>query len=178
MDAGLFCEAHRASDKLKSNEEDALDRLLEVIELSSALLATSEIARESTSQGAAFIDIARSVWPGEHLQSISDLTKRNDVRPSHAVAVGIVSALNGLPLEASLTAYLHGFAANLVSAGVRLIPLGQTDGQRAIAALEPTVLRAAGEATTRKFDDIGSATPTVDWTSAKHETQYTRLFRS
>lgn len=174
VDASLFCEAYRAA----ISTDDAFDRLIEITELSSALQATSELARESVSQGAAFLSTATSVWPSERLQAIDDLMKHNDLKLSHAVAVGIVSALNDLPLEASLTAYLHSFVANLVSAGVRLLPLGQTDGQRAIAALEPTIIAATREAMTRDFEDIGSATPIVDWTSTKHETQYTRLFRS
>ena len=174
----MFCEAYRATGSWMLNGDEVLDRLLKVVELSSALQATSEIGRESLSQGAEFMDIALAVWSSERMQAVADFTKRNDVRPSHAVAVAIVSALHDLSLEASLTAHLHAFAANLVSAGIRLIPLGQTDGQRAIAALEPIILKEAGDAMTRDFADIGSATPMVDWTSMKHQTQYTRLFRS
>jgi urease accessory protein len=65
-----------------------------------------------------------------------------------------------------------------VTAGVRLIPLGQTDGQRAIAALEQAVLAATEEAMGATIDDLGSAAFTVDLASMAHETQYTRLFRS
>jgi urease accessory protein len=78
----------------------------------------------------------------------------------------------------ALVAYLQSFAANLVSAGVRLVPLGQSDGQRTIAALEPVIARAARAAATAALDDIGSAAPMIDWCSMRHELQYTRLFRS
>ena len=83
-----------------------------------------------------------------------------------------------MPAATALPAYLHALAANLISAGVRLIPLGQTDGQRAIAALESVVLAAASAALVRPRDDLGSAAPVIDWASMQHETQYTRLFRS
>jgi urease accessory protein len=69
-------------------------------------------------------------------------------------------------------------AANLVSSAVRLVPLGQTDGIRAIAALERAVELAVKQAMATDPDDIGACAPLIDWTSMKHETQYTRLFRS
>ena len=83
-----------------------------------------------------------------------------------------------MPLPLLLPAYLQAFSANLVSAAVRLVPLGQTDGQRATAALEPTVRAVAALAPTCPLDELGTATLTVDLCSIRHETQYTRLFRS
>jgi urease accessory protein len=83
-----------------------------------------------------------------------------------------------VPLGLGLVAYLHALAANLISAGVRLVPLGQTDGQLSQAALESPIRTAADQAIHRPLDDFGSAAPMVDWTSMQHETQYTRLFRS
>ena len=81
--------------------------------------------------------------------------------------------------NAPLTAFLHAVAANLVSAGVRLVPLGQTDGQRVLAALEPVIARPPrARALDTALDDIGSAAFRADIASMRHETQYTRLFRS
>ena len=95
------------------------------------------------------------------------------------VAVALASAAHGIALEAALAGFLHAFVANLISAAVRTVPLGQTDGQRALAALEPAVRRTAQAALAAdSLDDIGSATPLLDWCSLRHETQYTRLFRS
>ncbi len=65
-----------------------------------------------------------------------------------------------------------------MTAGVRLVPLGQTDGQIAVAALEDAVLATAAEAADATLDDLGSAALMLDIASARHETQYTRLFRS
>jgi urease accessory protein len=61
---------------------------------------------------------------------------------------------------------------------VRLIPLGQTDGQRLLAALEPVVSATAARALTTSLDQVGSAAFRADLSSMLHETQYTRLFRS
>jgi urease accessory protein len=86
--------------------------------------------------------------------------------------------VHDVPLRDALIAFLHAVAANLVSAGLRLVPLGQTDGQRVTARLEPVAVAAADAALARSHEDIGAATPMVDWTSMQHEIQYTRLFRS
>ena len=68
--------------------------------------------------------------------------------------------------------------ANLISAGVRLIPLGQTDGQRLLAAFEPVVAATAARALATPLDQVGGAAFRADLASMQHETQYTRLFRS
>ena len=94
------------------------------------------------------------------------------------VAVAVACAGHRVPIAAALHAYLHAFAANLISAGVRLIPLGQTDGQRVLAALEPTIGKTLEVALFCSLDDIGSAAFRADLASMRHETQYTRLFRS
>ena len=83
-----------------------------------------------------------------------------------------------MPLEATLTAYLHGVAANLVSAGLRLIPLGQTDGQRALQALAPVVAECVAASLARPEADFGGCAFAAELASIDHETQYTRLFRS
>jgi urease accessory protein len=102
------------------------------------------------------------------------------IRVPHAIAVvlGARSASQGIPLALALPAFLQSYTANLVSAAVRLIPLGQTGGQLAIAALEDAVLAACADATNSTTDDLGSAAFMVDLASMAHETQYTRLFRS
>jgi len=97
---------------------------------------------------------------------------------AYPVAVGVTAAAHGVPLRSALHAYLHAFAANLVSAGVRLIPLGQNAGQRALAALEPPVHALAEEAETATLDDLGGCAWVAEICSMRHETQYTRLFRS
>ena len=64
-------------------------------------------------------------------------------------------------------------------AAVRSVPLGQSDGQIALAALEPAVRQATEAAlAVTSLDEVGTATPLLDWCSLRHETQYTRLFRS
>ena len=101
-----------------------------------------------------------------------------EVGPPYAVVARRRHRRAAPAAAAALTAFLHAFAANLVSAGIRLIPLGQTAGQQLTAALEPTVAAAAATALTDTLADAGTATPAIDLLSIAHETQYTRLFRS
>ncbi len=138
---------------------------------------TREFALESLAQGKAFIATLVAVSPpSPALAWAAPLLAGETI--AYPSAVGIAAALHGLGLRETLVAYFQAFAGNLVSAGIRLIPLGQTAGQRILAGLESPILAAALSATTRDPADIGSAAPMAEIASMKHETQYTRLFRS
>ena len=168
-DAILFAAAHRAA------APGAASDLGEVAEIAGVFQPTSEIALESTAQGDAFLRVTRAVWPCAALDRLAGAW---DGPVAYPVAVAVTCAGHGVALGPGLAAYLHAFAANLVSAGVRLVPLGQTDGQHAIAKLEPAVREVAATAPALSLDDLGSATLVVDWCAMRHETQRTRLFRS
>lgn len=172
MDATLLCEAHRAA-----SAGDWTQAML-VTERGDVLRGGTELALESGAQGAAFLSAVRRAWPEPAIDRWAEMLDQAERRPPYAVAVGVVAAVARLPLGSVVMAYLHAFAANLVSAAVRLVPLGQSDGQRAIAAVEPTVVAAAEQARARRLDTMGSASLMVDWTSMRHETQEVRLFRS
>jgi urease accessory protein len=168
-DAVFLAHAHRAAGAADDSP------LAAVTELAAAFVPTRERHLETTSQGRAFIEIARETWPCDALQRLLAL------RPgaiAYPVAVGVVSAGHRVPLEAALPAFLHAQTANWISAGVRLIPLGQTDGQRVLAALEPIVHTTADRALHASLGDLGSTTFRADIASMRHEAQYTRLFRS
>jgi urease accessory protein len=148
-------------------------RLEAVRQEAAACHATAELKLESLQQGAAFCDAIRRSWPAAGVERLADAGPL-----AYPVAVGVTAAAHGVPLRAALHAYLHAFAANLVSAGVRLVPLGQNDGQRVLAALEPVVAEVAGAAEVGTLDDLGGCAFVADLCSMRHETQYTRLFRS
>lgn len=155
-------------------ERDDRTELFRVASVGAVLVPTAEIAHQTAAQGAAFMAAAGDAWPAPLLEQLVD----DCSRVVFPVAVGVASAAHGVPVDLTTTAYLTEFAANLVSAGMRLIPLGQRDGQRAIAALEPVVELTRLSSANLTVDTVGGATPTADLTSMRHETQYTRLFRS
>jgi urease accessory protein len=174
LDASLLCAAYRAS------RDGACEgrSLADIAMLAAAFRSTSELALESAAQGRALLTVLRQAWPAPPLCALAALCRQHEVEPAHAVTAGVACAAHGLPLQPSVVAFLHGFAANLVSAGVRLIPLGQTDGQRLTAALEDTVRAVAAGALAASLEDLGTASPMIDLCAIAHETQYTRLFRS
>ncbi len=151
-----------------------------MIELADAWRGTAELAHESAAQGDAFLVAAYAAWPLPVISQCRHIATAIGRPVAYAVAVG--AAARGLPLEIALGAYLHAMIANLVSAGVRLIPLGQTQGQIAIATLSKSVARATEAACAAPLDDLprrlGGAAALVDISSMQHETQYTRLFRT
>lgn len=149
--------------------------LAEVAALAVAFSASSERHLETTAQGRAFVEATGDAWPCDALTCLEDCW---DGPLAYPVVVAVAAAGHGLDLSLSLQAYLHGFAENLVSAGVRLIPLGQRAGQRVLAALEVPVSRALEAALETSLEDLGGAALLADLASMKHETQYTRLFRS
>lgn len=170
-DALLFRAAHAAM-----GDRD----LAGVIELGHVWRSTAELAHESTAQGDAFLAAAHAAWPLPAIRQCRHIADAIGRPVAYAVAVG--AATRGLPLDVALGAFLQATVANLVSAGVRLIPLGQTDGQITIAKLAGAVARAVATALEGSLDDLprrlGGAAALVDLTSMLHETQYTRLFRT
>jgi len=147
-----------------------------IAQRATAWRGTSEMALESRQQGGSFLSITRTAWPHPALDEVH---RRLGGELALPIAVALAASAHGIGLEAALSGYLHAFTANLISAALRTVPLGQTDGQLALAALEASVsdtVRAA--VAVDSLDDVGTATPLLDWCSLRHETQYTRLFRS
>ncbi len=171
-EGGFFALAHRSAST------SGIETLREILAWSDAMRPTFELALESESQGDAFLKTVRSAWPHEGLDHLHALSLEADRKPGYAVAVGATCGFHGVPLVAGLAAFLHALATNLISAAVRAIPLGQTDGQRAMSSLEGIIEEQAPTLVDVEIDDLGAATPMVDWTSMQHETQYTRLFRT
>lgn len=149
--------------------------LAEIAELASAFVTSRERQLETTAQGRAFIEIARTAWNSPSLDRLVAACGAVIVYP---VAVGVVSAAHAVPLAPTIHAFLHAVVSNWISAGARLVPLGQTDSQRVLADLEPSVMATARRAHRASLEDLGSASFRVDIASMRHETQYTRLFRS
>jgi len=142
-----------------------------VNDLALALASSKERYLETAQQGTAFVSAARKSWPCAELDGLN-----GDI--AYPVAVGCAAKGHGLPLEATLAAFALGFVANLVSAAVRLGPIGQTDGQKIIAALLPKISALAALAQGSTLADLGACVLRSDLAALAHETQYSRLFRS
>ena len=165
-DAILAAHAWRVADA------QALQPLLE---LASALAPSRERRLETSAQGRAFLDAVRGAWPTSRLGWFDGVPP---ARLAYPAVVGVAAAGHGIPLAPLLHGYLHAFVANLVSAAVRLVPLGQTDGQRLVAGFEADIDAVAESAQQASLEELGGCSLLADIASMRHETQYSRLFRS
>ena len=156
-DAILLVHAYRA--------ETAVE-LADIAELATAFNPSAERLLETHSQGTAFAKTTRTVWPAE----LPDMP--------YPVAVGAAARQHDLLLSDAVALYLHSFTANLVSAAVRFVPLGQTEGQAVLSELFDTIDKIADDAEISTLDDLGGCAFRADLASMKHETQPTRIFRS
>lgn len=140
-----------------------------------ALQPSSERRLEAGMQGQAFMVAIASAWSTPSFEALKPCVENHVTYP---VSVGIAAASHKIPLFQTLNAFGLAFVSNLVSALVRLGPLGQTDGQRVIAGLLPQIENLSKEALEAEIDDLGGSAFRSDIASMRHETQYTRLFRS
>ena len=152
-----------------------IERVREFNEQALALAPSRERLLETRSQGTAFLKTTLKAWPWSNSQEITSHLGSDVAYP---VAVAIAAHGHGIPLAMAMPAYLHGITANLVSAGVRLVPLGQTAGQRTIARFEPIIEKVSECAITSELRHLGGIAIQSDIAAMNHETQYTRLFRS
>jgi urease accessory protein len=174
-EGSMFCDAVFFVHAFRAAAEGNAAALREVGELAVAFASSKERHLETTAQGRAFLEVTRAAWPSAALDRLQALADSAIALP---IAVATACAGHGIALAPALQCYVQAAAANLVSAGVRLIPLGQSDGQRVLAALEPVVAATVERALNTGLDDVGSAAVRADLASMRHETQYTRLFRS
>ena len=161
VDAILLRHAHRVTDA---------EALAEVAALAAAVQPGAERRLETLAQGTAFA-LAGAVWG-------APLLAAQPGQVAYPVAVGALAAAHGVPEDDAALGLLHAYAANLVSAAVRLVPLGQTAGLRILAELAPLLTSIAADTADAALDDIGGACFRSDIAAMRHETQYTRLFRT
>ncbi len=140
-------------------------------ELGMSLCPSAERRLETSAQGSAFA-LAAAPWPAAALQNWGESPL------PYPIAIGILAAAQDVPEDDAALAFLHAATANLISAAIRLIPLGQAAGLRAQAALEPAILATASASKSATLDDLATSSWASDIASMRHETQYTRLFRT
>jgi urease accessory protein len=124
------------------------------------------------------LSMQRQAWPDRVLDRLAEMLREHSVQPALSVILGARLARQGIPATLALPTFVQSYLANLVTAAVRLIPLGQTDGRLAVAELEDSVLAASAQAKNTTIDDLDSAAFMVGLASIVLKTQYTRLFGS
>lgn len=161
-DAVLAAESHRRA----AVDED----IVEIAELAEALAGSKQRHMETMLQGAAFLQATRQ-WPGSAKIDLPE-------HCAYGVAFGAVAGAHGIEAEDALSAFLQAYVSNQLQAAIRLSVIGQTDGVAILAQLEPRISETAARAARSTLDDLGSATFMAEIAAMRHETQYSRLFRS
>ena len=149
-----------------SFQAESAEEIAKLDQLALALAASEERRHESLLQGHAFSRTIRTVWGHD----IDDLC--------YPIALGRASKQHDLDQGQVIAAYLHAFSANLISAAIRLVPLGQTQGQQVLLDLTPEIVKMATEALNAKEEQLGSITFLSDVSSMQHETLHKRIFKT
>ncbi len=144
-------------------------------ELALALAPSAERKLETSQQGRSFLSAIEAAWNAPAIEAASAYLADEIAYP---VAIAIACAAHDVPLAHACRSFALAFVANLVSAGVRLSVIGQTQGQLALARLAPSLAELGAFAAQSTIDDLGSASFRSDIASMRHETQYSRIFRS
>jgi urease accessory protein len=156
-DAVLFTTAYDASDEVRE----------EIDELALALAASRERALETSDLGQSFAKAVATMSVSEAMNF-----------QTYPVTVAAACQKACIDKRSGLLAYLQAFSNNLIAVAVRLVPLGQTKGLEVMRDLMPVVSTTAERALTASLDSLGSSTLLSDIAAMKHETQYSRVFRS
>lgn len=168
-DAVIFA---RAYDAARGSNGPALT---EINAFALAFQPALELRQETLALGNAFLRTTREAWPCATLDLLTDTVSEN---PAYPLAVASAAAGHGIPAEAALEAWLHAAVSNLISAAIRLVPLGQSDGQRILAALEPRIAETAARAAATPLEALTTNNLMAEICAMTHETQQPRLFRS
>lgn len=171
--ADLLTHGSGRNDAILLRHSHRADNLAAIAHFAAACAPARELAAETLSQGTAFVAAAKPWLPAPLAATFAAIGPI-----AYPVAVGALAAATGIDEDTATLAYLHAWTANFLSAGIRLIPLGQTAGLAVQHALEP-IIRATAELTSNApLESIASACIAAEIAAMRHETQYTRLFRS
>jgi urease accessory protein len=167
LEAAILVRAYRCLDS------QDLEKLCYWNQWLSASRETSELRQQNWQMGQSLIKLLTDLTP-----DAQQFIEKIGLPCNFAIAFALASHVQKIPLDTSLLGYLYSWAANLISAGVRLIPLGQTAGQQIQRQLQPCLIAVAADIPAIADEDLGCCSWGLSLASMTHETQYTRLFRS
>jgi len=157
---------------------DTLKDLIELDHLLAAFKVPRELRQESQHTGQAFLRAAMVLEPVPLVQAFWQQVRDGATPGQHAIVFGLVAQGLGVDIESTLLAYLYTVLTGLVAAALRLVPLGQSDGQRLLHELAPLGLALIAQYGELSPEDAWSSTPGLDIRSMQHERLYSRLCRS
>ena len=136
---------------------------------------TAELRQQSEQMGRSLAQWLRHRDPPEpRLAALEALLPA----PTWPIAFALAGVATGAPIREVLIAFAAGWAENMVQAALKAVPLGQTAGQRVLAALTAAIPDHVDAAIALPFSEMQAFTPMLAILSSQHEAQYSRLFRS
>lgn len=172
-DAPLLVLAHRAA------AAGDLTALLELDELAGALRVPREWREAGAQVGKRLLRLGGDLWPSATpLDAYAAAVADGRATGQHPVTAGVVYQAAALAELSAVTSFLYGAVQGLVSAAVRLVPLGQSEGQRLLARLHPRVAGVAAACLEARREELGGFMPALEIRGMQHERLYTRLFIS
>jgi urease accessory protein len=174
--AALAAHAGQASDLDACID---LDRALDAMKTVPELRAASRQMGRQTARAAAAAGRVDATLAGESFAEALAAAIDDDLMPGHhAVVFGAVTGRCGASPEIAAAAFLQSTAALLVGASLRLLPIGQLEGQRVLASMREPIARLARRAAAAGVDDMWSFTPGLEIAGVRHADLEGRLFRS
>jgi urease accessory protein len=143
-----------------------------------AMKHARELREASVKVGQRLLRLAMQVWPGPAIEQLHMLWQQGRMAGHHAVVLGLLGWELGLAERVVVEATGYQWLSGMIAAALRLLPLGQSTGQRLLTALLPHVTSIADAISRQGWDDLSSATPEFDIRAMQHETLYSRLFQS
>ncbi|MGI0489193.1 urease accessory protein UreF [Pantanalinema rosaneae CENA516] len=167
LEVAIMGRAYRATQQQNWAELAAWNAWL------SAARETEELRQQSWQMGRSLLRLFQDLCPEAIVPEVCQSDSCNS-----AIGMGLIAAYWQIDLQSAILGYLHSWASNLISAGIKLIPLGQTTGQQILVQLHPQIQATAQTSLTLTDDDLTSCGWGLALASMTHETQYSRLFRS
>lgn len=162
----------------RSTEEKDLKNLVRLDRLLHSMKPAREIRDGSLQTGRQLLRVILSLYESDILAAVLEHVAKKKMHGHQPVMFGVVSQIMAIPFDVALLSYLYSTVSSIASAGVRLIPLGHTDAQKAINEVKPVVLTVFEEAELLGEGDISSFAPGFEVRAMRHEYLGTRLFKS
>jgi urease accessory protein len=137
-----------------------------------------ELREASVKTGQGLLRLAVQVWPGPAVERLHALCQQHRVSGHQALVLGVIGCQLGYEERIIIEAGGYQWLSSVMSAALRLLPIGQLAGQQLLAALLPHLPVIADDIQQQSWDDLSSAAPDFDIRAMQHETLYTRLFQS
>lgn len=147
-----------------------------------AILTAQKFARESReasiNTGKRMLRAVLRLFPDQSLEQFHELVRQEKTSGHHAVVYGLMARVLGLGEKETALAFAYTSAAGLVNNAVRLIPLGQNDGQWVLLSLGDVIRQAVAKSCTVSPAELGVTAPALEIRAMQHERLYSRLFMS